>query len=129
VDSLATAGPDEAILVGASEGRIAGLGYCGPQRTPTLPFPGEFFCVYVAPETQRQGVGAALMIAMARFLVDRGMAGASLWVARDNLAARRFYDRLAGTVWAEKEEVRPDFALPEVAYVWRDVSMIYEAQL
>ena len=124
-ESLATAGSDETILVGASEGRVAGLGHCGPQRTPTLPFPGEFFCLYVAPEAQQQGVGTALMIAMARFLLDRGMAGASLWVARDNLAARRFYDRLGGIVWAEKEEARPDFVLAEVAYAWRDVSTIY----
>jgi hypothetical protein len=43
--------------------------------------------------------------------------------------ALRFYDRLGGTVWAEKEEVRPDFVLPEVAYVWGGVSMIYEMQL
>jgi ribosomal protein S18 acetylase RimI-like enzyme len=126
--SVAAAGPDETILVGASDGRIAGLGHCGPQRTPTLPFPGEFFCLYVAPEAQRQGVGTALMIAMARFLVERGMAGASLWVARDNLPARRFYDRLGGIVWAQREEARPDFVLPEVAYVSRDVSMIYETQ-
>jgi len=123
-ESLAMAGPDETILVGASEGRIAGLGHCGPQRTPTLRFPGEFFCVYVAPEAQQQGVGTALMIAMARFLVDRGMVGASLWVARDNLPARRFYARLGGTVWAQKEEARPDFVLPEVAYVWRDLTSI-----
>jgi len=73
---------------------------------------------------QQQGVGTALMIAMARFLVDHGMASASLWVARDNLAARRFYDRLGGTVWAEREEARPDFVLPEVAYVWHDLASI-----
>ncbi|MBV9528090.1 GNAT family N-acetyltransferase [Sphingomonas sp.] len=122
--SLATAGPNETILVGASKGGIAGLGHCGPQRTPALPFPGEFFCVYVAPGAQQQGVGTALMIAMARFLADCGVAGASLWVARDNLAARRFYERLGGTVWAEKEEARPDFVLPEVAYVWRELANI-----
>ena len=124
-EALAAAGPDEVILVGVSEGRIAGLGHCGPQRTPALPFPGEFFCVYVAPEAQRQGVGTGLMAAMARFLVDRGMAGASLWVARDNLPARRFYDRLGGTVWAEKEDARLDFVLPEVAYAWRDIARIF----
>ena len=123
-ESIATAGPDETVLVGALEGRIAGLGHCGPQRTPTLLFPGEFFCVYVAPEAQQQGVGTALIIAMARFLVSRGMAGASLWVARDNLPARRFYDRLGGTIWAQKEEALPDFVLPEVAYVWRDLASI-----
>jgi ribosomal protein S18 acetylase RimI-like enzyme len=96
--SLAAARPDEGILVSEANAGIVGLGHCGPQRTRTLPFPGEFFCLYVDPNTQRRGVGTALMIVMARFLIGHGMGGASLWVARDNFAARRFYDRLGGMI-------------------------------
>jgi hypothetical protein len=57
------------------------------------------------------------------------MGGASLWVARDNFAARRFYDRLGGTIFAEKQEEHGDFVLAEVAYGWPDVSTISEAQV
>ena len=121
---LAAANADDAILVAELNVRILGLGHCGPQRTPALPCPGEFFCVYVDPETQRRGVGTALMAVMARFLIGRGMNAASLWVARDNGPARRFYDRLGGVVWAEREEARSGFTLAEVAYGWRDLATI-----
>jgi ribosomal protein S18 acetylase RimI-like enzyme len=120
--------PDEAIIVGVSKAQVLGLGHCGLQRTPMLPFPGEFFCVYVAPEAQRHGVGTALMLEMVRFLVSRRIGAASLWVARDNVPARRFYDRLGGVVWAERQEARPDFVLPEVAHAWCDLSIILALQ-
>jgi ribosomal protein S18 acetylase RimI-like enzyme len=125
-ESLAAARADDGIFVSESNAGIVGLGHCGPQRTRTLPFPGEFFCLYVDPDTQRRGVGTALMIVMARFLIGHGMGGASLWVARDNFAARRFYDRLGGTIFAEKQEDHGDFVLAEIAYVWPDVSTISE---
>jgi ribosomal protein S18 acetylase RimI-like enzyme len=120
-ESLASARPDDGIFVSEANARILGLGHCAPQRTRTLSFPGEFFCLYVDPDTQRRGVGTALMIVMARFLIGHGMSAASLWVARDNFAARRFYDRLGGTIFAEKQEEHGDFVLAEVAYGWPDV--------
>ena len=122
-ESLATAGSDEAILVGQSNARILGLGHCGPQRTPSLPFAGEFYCLYVLPEAQRRGVGNGLMVAMASFLISHGMSAASLWVARDNVPARRFYDRLGGAVYAERDDARSDYVLAEVACGWRDLSI------
>ena len=77
-ESVAAARPDDGIFVSESNAGIVGLGHCGPQRTRTLPFPGEFFCLYVDPDTQRRGVGTALMIVMARFLIGHGMGAASL---------------------------------------------------
>src|SRR5262249_19015332 len=127
-ESLATIELDETIIVGVWEARVLGLGHCGPQRTSPLSVRGEFLGLYVAPEAKQGSVGTALMKEMARFLVGRGMGAASLWVARDNIPARRFYDRLGGVVAAEREEARPDFVLAEVAYVWGDVSTIYETQ-
>jgi ribosomal protein S18 acetylase RimI-like enzyme len=123
-ESLATIGPNEAIIVGVSNAQIVGIGHCGPQRTLSLRFLGEFFCIYVAPDSQRRRFGTALMIAMAGFLVSRGIGAASLWGARDNRQARHFYERLGGVVCAEREETRPDFVLAEVAYAWRDLSII-----
>src|SRR5262249_5882729 len=112
-ESLTASRPDDGIFVSESNAGIVGLGHCGPQRTRTLPFAGEFFCLYVDPDTQRRGVGTALMIVMARFLIGHGMGAASLLVARDNFAARRFYDRLGGTIFAEKQKEHGDFVLAE----------------
>jgi hypothetical protein len=40
---------------------------------------------------------------MARDLLARPMPSASLWVLRENVKARSFYDRLDGSIIAEKE--------------------------
>ena len=125
---MAAAEPDQAILVAQSNGKIFGLCHCGPQRTLALPSPGEFYCVYVLPGMQRQGVGKLLMTAMSRFLIGRGILAASVWVARDNRPARSFYDWLGGVVWAEQNGMRPNFVLAEVAYGWRNLSHMVEAQ-
>jgi ribosomal protein S18 acetylase RimI-like enzyme len=124
--ALARVRPDEAILVGTESGNVVGLAHCGPQRTHTLLFAGEFYCIYVRPDSQRQRVGTKLMAAMARFLAAHDMRSASLWVARDNAVARRFYERLGGVIAASKKESRGDFVLAEVAYAWPDISVIHD---
>jgi len=48
----------------------------------------------------------------------RGFGAASLWVLRDNARARRFYERLGARVLAEREDVRKDAVLVELAYGW-----------
>jgi GNAT superfamily N-acetyltransferase len=54
--------------------------------------------LYVLPEHWRRGVGAALMRAAMDELRDLGMREAILWVLRDNLRARAFYEGLG---WRE----------------------------
>ena len=49
-----------------------------------------------AASAQRQGVGRALMSAVARDLLARGHASATLWVLEGNGSARRFYEALGG---------------------------------
>jgi GNAT superfamily N-acetyltransferase len=53
--------------------------------------------LYVLPEQWRRGVGATLMQAGMQELRDLGMREAILWVLRDNLRARRFYEQLGWT--------------------------------
>jgi hypothetical protein len=48
-------------------------------------------------------------------------------VLRGNESARRFYERLGGSVLAEKTDLRPEASLDEVAYGWRDVSLLLGA--
>ena len=40
---------------------------------------------------------------------------------RDNLRARRFYERFGGKVIAEREHVRDGAVLVELAYGWLDL--------
>ena len=63
---------------------------------------GEFETVYVLPDGQESGAGRALVAAVARYLVGRGITSGLLWVFEQNLAARGFYESLGGTVLAHE---------------------------
>jgi ribosomal protein S18 acetylase RimI-like enzyme len=106
---------------------IAGFGACSEQRDADLRirgFDGEIGSVYVLRSFQRQGIGQALMGAIASDLISRGFRGAALWVLRDNAPARRFYERCAGEVIAEQKDVRGEAVLVEVAYGWHDIEVL-----
>ena len=58
---------------------------------------GLIYLLYVLPEQWSQGVGSTLMLAGMQDLRDLAMREAVLWVLRDNLHARRFYEQLGWT--------------------------------
>lgn len=124
IDIWTNAGADEATLVAAEDRRLIGFGHCGRQRDASVPFAGEFYAVYVQPEMQQRGAGRALMQAMARFLMARGMPAASLWVMRDNRGARRFYEAIGGRLVAEKSKAHGGVTIAEVAYGWDDLGRL-----
>lgn len=109
-------------FVAEQDGAIVGYGSCGGQRTELLRdrgFTGEIGELYVLRSAQGQGAGAGLMKAMAAALHRRGHHGLSLWVLEQNGPARRFYERLGGTLIAEKRA-----SLAEVAYGWSDLQRL-----
>lgn len=106
---------------------IAGFGACGEQRDINLAnqgYDGEIGSVYVLREFQKRGIGRALMSALASDLVGRGLHGVALWVLRENTPARRFYEQCAGEVIGEKQDVRGEATLIEVAYGWSDIAAL-----
>jgi ribosomal protein S18 acetylase RimI-like enzyme len=107
--------------------RIVGFGSCGSQRLETLKekgYDGEIGAIYVLRAFQRQGVGARLMSTMALDLTYRGFNAASLWVLRENAVARAFYERFGGQVVDEREDVRKEATLAEVAYGWANLKTL-----
>jgi ribosomal protein S18 acetylase RimI-like enzyme len=112
----------------AQNGReLVGFGACGEQRDGELRergFHGEIGAVYVLQTQQRSDVGKALMGLMARSLLDRGRKAASLWVVRENVRARTFYERLGGVLLGEKVEELSGTNVVEVAYGWSDLGSL-----
>jgi len=93
-----------------------GYGSCGEQRCQELRAKGctaEVSELYILRSAQRQGTGSNLMRAMAGALSKRGHRAMSLWVLEENEPARGFYERLGGTVIAERRG-----RLRELAYAW-----------
>jgi ribosomal protein S18 acetylase RimI-like enzyme len=112
------------VYLAEHEGTIIGLGSCGAQRTENLKhkgYDGEVTAIYVLREFQKRKIGTRLFRAMSLDLKRRGFGAAALWVLRDNLRARRFYERYAGQIIAEREDVRDGVVLVELAYGWPDL--------
>jgi GNAT superfamily N-acetyltransferase len=117
----------EAVVVAEEDGRIVGLGSCGRQRSEALwrqGFGGEVGALYVLKDFQGRGYGRALMAAMFDLLASAGAASASLWVLRENLPARGFYEQLGGVAVAERQEMRGPHILLEATYGWRDLAAL-----
>lgn len=112
-------------------GTMAGFGACGAQRNPNLlarGYDAEISSIYILQLYQRRGMGLTLMRAMTNDLLTRGFKGVALWVLSKNVAARRFYACLAGEVVAEKEDVRANVVLNEVAYGWQSIEDLLKIQ-
>ena len=109
------------------QGAIIGFGSCGAQRTESLKakgYDGEVSAIYVLREFQKRKIGTRLLRAMSADLMRRGSSGAALWVLRDNLRARHFYEHFGAKVIAEREDARDGALLVESAYGWPNLKVL-----
>jgi ribosomal protein S18 acetylase RimI-like enzyme len=116
-----------AVFVAEDRERLIGFGSCGRQRDEALArsgFSGEIGAIYIMRSHQGLGIGRSLMSRLARALLEADRRAATLWVLRENLIARNFYERLGGSVVGEKEEETPEAILVELAYGWEDLSAL-----
>jgi ribosomal protein S18 acetylase RimI-like enzyme len=112
------------IYLAEHDAAIVGFGSCGAQRTESLKtkgYDGEIGAIYVLREFQKRKIGTHLFRAMSSDLIRRGFNAAALWVLRDNLKARRFYEHFGGKVISERDDVRDGAVLVELAYGWADL--------
>lgn len=127
--ALARRGRGETVLVaelpdgvpGAGPGGLVGFGSCGRQRNRGLPYGGEVFTLYVAPDWQGRGIGRDLLGALFRRLYEAGMREAVIWVVAAN-PARWFYEALGGRRAAARRQSFAGAPLEEIAYAWPDLA-------
>ena len=113
-----------AVFIAEDNGRAIGFGSCGRQRDDALMkmgFNGEFGAIYVLRSHQGRGFGRSIVSAMSKELSAAGYTAACLWVLRQNMPARAFYEKLGGVVVGEKIDQGPNANLIEDAYGWRDL--------
>jgi ribosomal protein S18 acetylase RimI-like enzyme len=119
---LARPGSLELTFVVEEEGRVVGFAMGGTEREGDRRYAGELYAIYLLPDARRRGHGRALAEAVSEALLERGLRSMLVWVLRDNLGARRFYERLGGVYVREHElDFGAGFTLPEVSYGWADL--------
>ena len=77
---------------------ISGYATYGRNRVPSLPYRGEIFELYIAPEFQGMGFGRRLFETARRDLLDHDLSGLLVWALADNERAVRFYSGLGGKI-------------------------------
>jgi GNAT superfamily N-acetyltransferase len=105
-------------------GEIIGFVSGRPERENDTRYTGEVGAIYLLKQAQGQGTGRRLMQAAGRELVQRGHTAMLLWVLKDNIAARKFYEALGGKYLREKPIEIGNETLLEVAYGWDDLSTL-----
>ena len=81
--------------VTVSEDVVTGFVVAGPSRDAEAPpRTGEIFALYVDPDRQGAGLGAALVQHARAALAAEGFARVTLWTFQHNPASRGFYERL-----------------------------------
>jgi ribosomal protein S18 acetylase RimI-like enzyme len=118
----------QAFYVAEEHGDIVGYAYGGPGRDQDPVFRGELYALYLVKQAQGRGWGRALMGQVAAHLVGQGMSSMLVWVLRDNVAGRGFYERLGGVRIGEHLLVFEGISVPEVSYGWRDAHVLVPPQ-
>ncbi|MYB75963.1 MAG: GNAT family N-acetyltransferase [Chloroflexi bacterium] len=114
--------PGESVFVAETDaGEIVGFANGAPERESDPLYRGEIYSIYLLAAYQRMGVGRRLFTALAQRLRQDGLESFLLWVLKDNLLARRFYESLGGTYLTEKTITIGETDLIEVSYGWRDI--------
>ena len=103
---------------------VVGFASGGRERAGESGYEGELYAIYIVAGSQRKGHGRELVHTMAAALREKGLRDMIVWVLRDNVPAREFYERLGGTyVRAQPITIGPT-TLEEVSYGWRSLEEI-----
>ena len=103
----------------AAEGADSLVGYCsGGEARGRVDGLAEITTLYLLREAQGLGLGRRLLTDTARVLAARGAVSLVIWVLRDNVKARGFYEHLGGRLDAARGESVGGQIIPSVGYRW-----------
>ena len=107
-----------------ADGTVAGFASGGRERDLDRQYLGELYSLYLLPACQRRGLGSQLLRAVAGWLHQHRMDSMLVWVLRDNLPARSFYEHHGGGFLRATRRQLLEIEFEEVSYGWLDTSPI-----
>lgn len=114
---------DRAIFIVENDiGDIVGFANCGAAKTRNQKHlgQGELFNLYIESAHQGFGLGKALMLACARWLISRGIFSGGVWINSENGIGRRFCEDLGGRVVAKRKHSLGGHNHQLIAIAWDD---------
>jgi GNAT superfamily N-acetyltransferase len=118
-----TAAADRVYVAENADG-VIGFASGGRERAGEGGYSGELYAIYVLREAQGHGHGRQLVQAVVGGLRELGLPNMIVWVLRDNMPARRFYERLGGTYVREQPITIGSTLLQEVSYGWPSLDRV-----
>jgi len=113
--------PAQSVLLAEdAQGEVIGFGSCGGTLHSSLPYSGEIYTLYVAPDHQRRGVGSLLLGGLICELRRKDHRAALVWALADN-PSRFFYEAMGAALVAESSEVLWGRRVRQRGYGWRDL--------
>jgi len=107
-----------AFVVEDDSGDVVGFASGGRDRAGEASYKGELYAIYLLEAAQRRGYGRELVRAIAGGLRGMGLDDMIVWVLRDNVTARDFYERLGGIYVRTQPITIGSVTLEEVSYGW-----------
>ena len=107
------------VFVAEEAQRIVGFASGGRERAGEHGFAGELYAIYVLDAAEGRGHGRELVRAVAGALREMNLPDMIVWVLRDNVRARGFYERLGGIYVRAQPITIGTTTLEEVSYGWR----------
>jgi ribosomal protein S18 acetylase RimI-like enzyme len=108
-------------------GAIIGFATGGPERHGVAGYDGELYAIYLLLEQRGKGIGRQLVATVARWLSERGMKSLVIWVLKENVRGRGFYEALGGQIVGEQTITIGGSDFQDVAYGWTDLRKVAHA--
>jgi GNAT superfamily N-acetyltransferase len=101
-----------------SDGPVVGFASGGHERAGEAGYKGELYAIYLLESAQGRGYGRALMRAIVGGLRGIGLDDMIVWVLRENVPARDFYERMGGVYIRTQPTTIGPATVEEVSYGW-----------
>ena len=125
INLLSKDAPDPLYVADDDADRV--LGYALGRSLTDGDFDCELRALHVRKSHQRQGIGTALVAAIATHFAEAGATSLTLWTMKAN-PSRAMYEKLGGVVVDEQTRVWDDgTSFTEVAYGWPDIRALIDA--
>ena len=78
----------------------------------------EIIALYVLPELKRQGIGTKMFNYVKRELKAKNKNHMVIWCLKENKNSKKFYEKMGGTIVAEKQATFEDKQYPKVCFIF-----------